>query len=153
MATISRKVGEMLLASGDAEGALAIYREILGIAEALAAGDPANLDLQFDLATAHNRLGGVETGGGERESGLAHYRASRTIIGKLAATDPSNADWQWNLFAGNYLLAEAGDDPVTNYQAGLAILERLDASGQLSPSRKAVMEKVRSALEAARKHP
>jgi hypothetical protein len=39
---------------------------------------------------------------------------------------------------------------VANYQAGLTVLERLDAAGQLPPPQKQWIDKVRQTLEAAR---
>jgi uncharacterized caspase-like protein len=143
-----RKVGEVLLAQGDAAGALAEYRESLKISAAIAPSDPSNLDWQFDLATGRNRIGDAENALGNKAAAIENYRASRDVMAKLAAADPSNAGWQWNLFASHLQLAEAGDDPVRNYTAGLAILERLDARGQLQPSQRQWIETLRKALAA-----
>jgi uncharacterized caspase-like protein len=149
--TIShRKIGEMLQATGDVDAALVEFRAGFTIAEELASSNPDNLDWQFDLATAHSRIADVEAVKGDKGAALADYRASRDIVERLSKTDPSNADWQWNLFASRYQLAQVGDEPVANLDAGVKMLEALAADGRLSETRRPWLETARKALIAAR---
>jgi tetratricopeptide (TPR) repeat protein len=141
----------MLIAEHDAPAALEEYRQSFKISQILASTDPTNLDWQFDLAAGHSRIADAESASGDKQGALADYRAALDIIEKLAAADPGNAGWQWNLFASYYQLAEAGDDPMANYRARLTVLERLNAVGQLPAANKPWMDKVRRALEPARK--
>jgi len=53
------ELGNVLVAQGNGPGALAAYRQGLGIREALAARDPANTDWARDLSVSYNRTGNV----------------------------------------------------------------------------------------------
>ena len=53
------RVGDVLLAQGDAVGALEAYRETLRVHERLAAQDPTNADWQRDLSVSYFRLARV----------------------------------------------------------------------------------------------
>ena len=63
------------------------YRESLQIREQLAASDPANRQVQRDLAVSHNKVGGLLVEAGRREEALASYRRSLEIVTRLAADD------------------------------------------------------------------
>jgi len=87
----------VLVAQGDGPGALAAYRKALGIAEALAARDPANTQWQTDLAVSCAKLGSlahVQSLGVRRE----HLRRGRRILAKLKKQGrlQPNQDWiEW----------------------------------------------------------
>jgi hypothetical protein len=50
------KIGDVLLANGDAEEALSAYRQGLAIAETLAASDLTNAEWQTDVAYSYAKL-------------------------------------------------------------------------------------------------
>ena len=51
------RTGDVLLAQGDLEGALAAYRAGLQICELLVRGDPADTEWQEDLSVIQERIG------------------------------------------------------------------------------------------------
>src|SRR5207248_1166046 len=91
------KIGDVLVAQGEAPGALAAYRKGLAISEALAARDPANTEWQRDLSVSYNSIGDVLVAQGDGPDALAAYRKGLAIREALAARDPANAQWQTDL--------------------------------------------------------
>ena len=63
------ELGEVLVASGDLEGARARFERALKIAERLAAADPSSADARRDLSVSMERLGSVAVAAGNRTSG------------------------------------------------------------------------------------
>jgi hypothetical protein len=84
----------VLVAQGDGPGALLAYRNSLGIAEALAARDPANTQWQRDVSVSHDRIGDVLVAQGDGPGALLACRNSLRIREALAAHDPANTQWQ-----------------------------------------------------------
>jgi tetratricopeptide (TPR) repeat protein len=125
------KIGDVLMAEGDREGALAAYRAGLAIRESLSRLDPGNTEWQRDLSVSHNKIGDVLRAEGDREGALAAYRAGLAIREALSRRDPGNTQWQRDLSVshdriGDVLRAEgerAGALAV--YRTGLAFAEAL----------------------------
>jgi tetratricopeptide (TPR) repeat protein len=88
------RIGDVLVAQGDGPGALLAYRNSLGIAEALAARDPANTQWQRDVSVSHDRIGDVLVAQGDGPGALLACRNSLRIREALAAHDPANTQWQ-----------------------------------------------------------
>jgi tetratricopeptide (TPR) repeat protein len=125
------KVGDVLQAKGDLDGALTAYRASLAIAERLAQVDPGNPDWQRDLSVATNKIGDVLVAQGHLAEALASYQRSLAIREALAKADPANAEAQRNLSLsyeriGDVLVAQ-GDlaGALKSFQAGATIAERL----------------------------
>ena len=98
-------VGDVLLAQGNAAGALRKFRASLAIAERLAAQDPTNAEWQRDLSVSHSKVGDVLLAQGDAAGALREYRADLAIAERLAAQDPTNAGWQRDLAVSHYKLA------------------------------------------------
>ena len=105
----------MLLAQGDAAGALEAYRALLATAERLAAGDPTNASWQRDLSVSHEKVGDALLAQGDLAGALRAYRNSLAIRERLAAGDPTNASWQHDL-------------AVTHVRMGDVLLRQGDAA-------------------------
>jgi tetratricopeptide (TPR) repeat protein len=72
-------LGDVRVAQGDSPGALAEYRKVLQIAEALVVRDPTNTQWQCDLSVCHERMGNVLMMQGDAPGALAAYcKALRT---------------------------------------------------------------------------
>ena len=125
------RIGNVLVAAGDREGALTAYRAGLAIREPLARRDPGNTEWQRDLSVSHGKIGDVLEAEGDREGALNSYRASLAIDNTLTRRDPGNTEWQRDLSVsheriGNVLEAEGErEGALTAYRAGLAIRETL----------------------------
>jgi predicted negative regulator of RcsB-dependent stress response len=125
------RIGDVLVAQGDRDGALKAYQAGLAIAEALAGRDPANTEWQRDLSVSHNKIGDVLVAQGDRDGALKAYQAGLAIAETLARRDPANAEWQRDLSVsqikiGDVLVAQGDrDGALKAYQAGLAIRETL----------------------------
>jgi tetratricopeptide (TPR) repeat protein len=128
------EVGDVLVAQGKLDEALASYRGSLDIRHRLAGSDPSNTYWQQDLAFSYNRVGDVLVAQGKLDEALASYRASLDIRDRLAASDRSNAGRQYDLSVsservGEVLMAQGKlDEALATYQASFAIRERLAAS-------------------------
>ena len=122
----------MLVAQGDGVVALGAYRKGLGIAEELAARNPANAVWQRDLSVSHNRIGNVLVAQGDGAGALGAYRKGLGIAEELAARDPANAEWQRDLIVSFVKLSEVtgeGDYVVKALHIAFAMQER----GTLAP--------------------
>ena len=125
------KIGDVLLAQGDRDGALAAYQADLAIAEALARRDLGNTTWQRDLSVSHDGIGEVLLAQGDRNGALAAYQAGLAIAEALARRDPGNTTWQRDLSVshdriGDVLLAQGDrNGALVVYQASLAIREPL----------------------------
>jgi tetratricopeptide (TPR) repeat protein len=77
------KLGDVLLAQGDRDGALAAYRKALEISERLAEQDPQNADWQRFLLVSHNRLGNVLLAQGDGAGALAALRKALELSSRV----------------------------------------------------------------------
>jgi hypothetical protein len=121
---------------GDLSGALAAYRDGLAIFRALVQKDPGNAEWQEDLSVSDEKIGDVLVAQDNLAGALASYRDDLAIRKALVLKDPSNVPWQTELVISLVKVASAGDDPVQNYAAALAIAKRLEAAGQLNAPQK-----------------
>ncbi|MBI4662658.1 MAG: hypothetical protein HY735_27915 [Verrucomicrobia bacterium] len=130
------QLGDGLRARGDLAGASAFYTTCLAIARKLAAQDPANVQLQEDLAVTTVKFGNVLEENEDLSSALTAYRESQRIFKTLAAEDHANPNWQRHLLAVSGMISgvlEAQGDwrsaSQTN-QYGLDIARKLAAQDQ-----------------------
>ena len=73
------KIGDVLLAQGDLAGALAAYRQSLGVRERLAQADPSNAGWQRDLWVSYWRMGSIAEQTGDSEAPNWLRRAYETL--------------------------------------------------------------------------
>ena len=125
------KIGDVLSAQGDLNGALEVYRTGLTIAETLARRAPANMEWQRDVEVSQNRIGDVLKEQGNLNAALDAYRAGLAIAETLARGDPGNTVWQRDLSIsqdriGDVLTAQGHLNAALDAQrAGLAIASTL----------------------------
>jgi tetratricopeptide (TPR) repeat protein len=98
------RIGNVLTAQGNLDGALKAFQAGLKIAERLAAADPGNAGWQRDLSVSHNKVGNVLTAQGNLDGALKAFQASHKIFERLAAADPGNAGWQRDLVVSFFKL-------------------------------------------------
>lgn len=99
--------GGVLQARGDLIGALATYRELLAIAERMAAADPGDVHRLLDLAYSHDKIGEVLEAQGDLNGALTAYRESMAFREQLAGSDPTYPQWQHDLAVCHVKLAKA----------------------------------------------
>jgi predicted negative regulator of RcsB-dependent stress response len=125
------RIGDVLVANGNREDALASYRMSLALAETLASRDPANTEWQRGLSVTQERIGDVMVAQGHSADALASYWASLAIRETLARGDQANAQLQRDLSVshnkiGDVLIAQGDrDGALASYRASLAIRETL----------------------------
>ncbi|HSD39065.1 MAG TPA: hypothetical protein VLC92_16250 [Rhodocyclaceae bacterium] len=105
------KIGTALVIRGKWKAARDAVTDEFGLYEDLAAMDPANMDWQRDLATAHMHFAAIkDNNNGPREKlegeVLDHYEKALKIRTHLIEIDPGNAAWQTDLVASHATLAE-----------------------------------------------
>jgi hypothetical protein len=84
----------VLVAQGDAAGAMKAYCDGLAIRQRLAAAAPTNAGWQRDLSVSHHKVGEVLVARGDAAGAQQAYRDSLTIRQRLAAAEPTNAQWK-----------------------------------------------------------
>ena len=120
-----------VLATRDAPGALARYREALAMAEDLVARKPDDVAVLRMIAMGYGRIGKVLVAQGDMNAALVAYRAAVTAYERLVAVDPSDVEQQRGLWVaqariGN-LLERRGDavGALASYRKTQVIVERL----------------------------
>ena len=73
------RIGDVLVAQGDAAGALAAYRASLGIRERLAAQDPSNAEWQRDLWVSYWRMASIAEQNGQADAMAWWRKAYETL--------------------------------------------------------------------------
>ncbi|MFC5771061.1 tetratricopeptide repeat protein [Thauera sinica] len=128
------KIGDVLVAQGDGEGALVAYREGLEIARTLTGRDPGNTQWQRDLSLSHDRVGDVLAVQGDGLGALTAYRKTQTIAEALARRDPGNTKLQRDVAAsytsiGDVLVAQGNRvEALAAFRRSLLIAETLAES-------------------------
>jgi tetratricopeptide (TPR) repeat protein len=124
-------LGDVLIAKGEPEAALAAYGEALREVEALAEREPENAVWQRDLSIAHDRIADMLLARGDLDLALERCCKSLAIAEALAARDLGNTGWQRDLSVAHERLGEMLerkgdlDGALASLQAGLAIAEAL----------------------------
>lgn len=115
------------------DAALEAFRLSHTETERLALADPADPELQYELAVSRNRIGYVLFVQRNTAGGLAEYQASLAILQRLAETDPGNTVWQRDLMVIHFQFAEFGVEPAAHLAHALEMALYLQAGGRLSP--------------------
>ncbi|MEQ1646436.1 MAG: protein kinase, partial [Pyrinomonadaceae bacterium] len=124
---------------GDSEGAMKSYLRSLEIRQFLATADPANRQLQHELADSHEGVGDMHYTVNELAKGLESYEQAVAIRERIIAEEPSNLDYKYSL-AG--VLGKRGDisgmegfpnlgdtaGAVESYKRGVKLYEELIAA-------------------------
>jgi len=124
-------LGDVLLAKGARDDALAAYEAAQRDVMALAEREPDNTRWQRDASVAHDRIGDFLVVGGQLDLALESYRRSLAIADALAKRDPANPGWQHDLSVAHDRIGEALeskgdlDGAIESYRCGLALAEGL----------------------------
>ena len=143
----------MQSAQGDLSAALKSYQASMGIRRKLAERDPGNAQWQRDLVVSHVKIGDVQSAQGDLGGALKSFQASMEIARKLAERDPGNAQWQTDLAFSCWKLSQLDTPALPKAERrallkrGLAVLERLQQRGQLTPDKQTWPEAFRQALQ------
>ena len=91
MANVHDKVGNLLAATRQTDGALEHYQEAMKIREAIVAADPNNAEIKRDLSISHEKIGNMFARLGDPQGALAQFRQALEIDTILSVSDPQNA--------------------------------------------------------------
>jgi tetratricopeptide (TPR) repeat protein len=125
------RIGTILVAQGDLEGALLHYDKALEIARPMVSTDPSQSDWERNLSKTLNKLGYVLRSQGDLAGALARYEEALEIDRKLAGADPRDTEHQRGVLAtlqGIGLIFEAQGDlagALACYEEGLEIARLL----------------------------
>ena len=87
-------LGDIAVARGDLNAALAAYGEARSEMDRLATSDPGNAGWQRDLSVSYNKVGEVQEAQGDLKAALKSYSDSLAISDSLTKSDSTNAGWQ-----------------------------------------------------------
>ena len=147
------RIGDAQRAQGDLSAALKSYQASMEIRRKLAERDPGNAQWQRDLSVSHNKIGDVQSAQGDLGGALKSFQADMEIARKLAERDPGNAQWQTDLAFSCWKLSQLDTPALPKAERrallkrGLAVLERLQQRGQLTPDKQTWPEAFRQALQ------
>ena len=147
------RIGDAQRAQGDLSAALKSYQASMEIRRKLAERDPGNAQWQRGLSVSHDRIGDVQRAQGDLGAALKSFQAGMEIARKLAERDPGNAQWQTDLAFSCWKLSQLDTPALPKAERrallkrGLAVLERLQQRGQLTPDKQTWPEAFRQALQ------
>ena len=147
------RIGDAQRAQGDLSAALKSYQASMEIRRKLAERDPGNAQWQRDLSVSHVKIGDVQSAQGDLGGALKSFQADMEIARKLAERDPGNAQWQTDLAFSCWKLSQLDTPALPKAERrallkrGLAVLERLQQRGQLTPDKQTWPEAFRQALQ------
>ncbi len=127
-------IGDLEVALGHGDTALAAYQRYYDGISRLAAADPNNAGWQRGLSVSLEKLGNLRSAQGDLAGAAQRCEESRAIAERLAAADPSNAGWQRDLSVSLNKLGDLrsaqGDlaGAAQRYEESRAIFERLAAA-------------------------
>jgi tetratricopeptide (TPR) repeat protein len=125
------RLGEVLLARGEAAKALSLEKSALAIAETLTNAQPQDPELQRDLSVAQEKLGDLLKVQGDVSGALARYRTSEAIQQRLAKDAPYDHGRQADLSIAYDKIGEAYqllgefESALDSFMASLKIGEEL----------------------------
>ncbi len=126
------QIGDVRIAQGDLEAAVAPLQESLALARSLADRHPEGERL-FELSQSHFWVGYVHWRRRDLEAALRHFRSYLELAERLTELDPENLDWRLELAAAHSnigsVLQERGDldGALERFLACLAIEQDLVA--------------------------
>jgi serine/threonine-protein kinase len=126
-----RQIGQVRMSQGDLPAAMEAYQDSLGLAEVLAAREPAATGWQKGLGASHFWLGYVHWRQNQLDSAENQFGEYLRISERLAAREPEEPEWQLEVAYG---LSNMGsiqeargnlDGARETYERSLAIREAL----------------------------
>jgi tetratricopeptide (TPR) repeat protein len=142
-----QKVGDVA-AADDPERARGAYQQSITIRRKLVEADANDVQLRRNLALSYERFALLAAPGGSSADAIASLRQAVVLRKQIAASDPDNPLWQFDLALPLFWLAQAGDDPRSHYQEALAITQKPDVAGTLSPDQKSWIANIAQTLAA-----
>ncbi len=124
LVTTHGKLGELLVAIGDASGALVQAEQLLAIATKLAAIYPGDAKNRRILATAYLDHGWKQAQQGQWQQGLTQCRKGADLMETLLAEAPSNKPLKRVLALTYSRIAELVESNTTNYAEASALHEK-----------------------------
>jgi tetratricopeptide (TPR) repeat protein len=124
-------LGDVLLAKGERQEALAAYESARNVVQALAEREPASPRWRRDASVAHDRIGDLLLADGQVDLALECFRRSLEIAEALAEGDPASTGLQHDLSVAHDRVGEALelkgdlDGALESYRRGLAVAETL----------------------------
>ena len=133
---------------GDTDGAMISYQKSLDIRLRLAAMQPDNPDIQWDLANSYGGVADMYYTVGDLRVALENYERAAAILDRLVAGNPANVDYAGDLsivnlklgdIKGNDAYANLGDTAgaAASYNKAVEIRERMLAADPASEETKA----------------
>ena len=128
------RIGDVLIAKGNIEGALVVFNGSLAIRQRLSESDKTNAEWQRDLSVGHVKIGEVLIAKGDVEGALVAFNDSLDIFQRLSESDKTNAGWQRDLSVshnkiGEVLIAKGDvEGALVTFNKDLAITQRLSDS-------------------------
>ena len=131
LASVYSRIGDTLLMSGDAAGALRHYQAEAKTIQPLALADPKDANLLLAMAAAEANLGNASVRAGNSREGLAHLERAARLGQTRLASDPDNGNLRsgfallmvWTGM-GRQMRGELGP-ALENYRAALKIFQSL----------------------------
>jgi tetratricopeptide (TPR) repeat protein len=112
------RLGDVLMARGEAAGAEENYQAAIKISGQLSKSNPGDAGLARNLAVGVKKLGDLHAAAGSYDKALAAYQDAIGLMQTLADKDKANAQARLDLSA---LLNDAGDMEVRMNHAGQAL--------------------------------
>ncbi|HZW05314.1 MAG TPA: hypothetical protein VFF58_00260, partial [Candidatus Nitrosotalea sp.] len=84
VAVLRMRIGDLLLAKDDMQGAMSSFRSALDVAEKLSAADPTNTDASKLVALAYKKVGGAEEESGNLRGALDYYRRPESVCDEFS---------------------------------------------------------------------
>jgi tetratricopeptide (TPR) repeat protein len=99
------KLGDVLLAQGNLEGARRSFEQSLEVLQRLAAREPEHTGRQRDVSVSLERLGNVLGAQGNLEGARRSLEQSLELRQRLAAREPEHTGWQTDLILSQAKIA------------------------------------------------
>ena len=106
LSAIYVKLGEVLRAAGDLEGAKAQYRRALEISQKLAGKERTNSDSRYGLAICYKDLGVLLKQQGDIEGARQNLRAALDVLTYLLKLRGGNPNWKADI---DFVKTELGE--------------------------------------------
>jgi tetratricopeptide (TPR) repeat protein len=137
--TVLSNLGDVLLAQGKPQEALAAYQQDLAISQRLAGQNTSDSASQRELSVSYNKVGNALVVQGKPQEALAAYQQSVAILRRLVEQDQSNAGWRRDLSVsydnvGDALVAQGKlTEGLDAYRQSLKIRQTLAQHDKLDP--------------------
>jgi tetratricopeptide (TPR) repeat protein len=146
LAVIDANLGDLLVTANRREDALATFQRSADLLERLITEDGRNSNFKHVFSDVTGKAASLLDGTTHRDEAISLYRKCLSVREKLAVAEPQKSWWQIGSAIVLIRLGELGDDPEARFTRALAILQELDAAGELPDNRKGWLNAARSRL-------